>query len=232
MTDPGLLRFLELVIRELGATDARVEIGGRDPDDPRLVFRPIPSGGRVVAVFATPPSDPEASGARLSALMESFFTVADHAAASVPPPSKTPADIAQRRLVDELGRLRERAGARAAVVFDVESPVVWGMSPQESPGLESRFADTMDRVRQAHAELSVGHTSRLSMMNGVECLARPFAGIYVLALLFDVPGVSEPVAIGAMVHALPTIERLVLALPPAEPPRGGAKIMRMPPRLR
>jgi hypothetical protein len=89
----------------------------------------------------------------------------------------------------------------------------------------------MDRIRQAHAELSVGHTSRLSMMNGVECLARPFSSIYVLALLFEGP-VSEPVAIGAMVHALPVIEKLVLALPPSEPPRGGAKIVRMPARLR
>src|SRR5207248_1433711 len=47
-------------------------------------------------------------------------------------------------------------------------------------------------------------------------VARSFAGIYVLVLVFDAP-FDELRAKRAMVHALPAIERLVLALPPLDP---------------
>jgi len=47
-------------------------------------------------------------------------------------------------------------------------------------------------------------------------VARSFAGIYVLVLVFDAP-FDELRAKRAIVHALPTIERLVLALPPLDP---------------
>src|SRR3954469_11489450 len=104
MTDPGLLRFLELVVRELSAADARVELGGRDPDDPRLVFRMAPSGGRVVVVFDSPPEDRPAVERRLEALIGPLLGPNDHGLSSVSPP-RTPPDIAGRRLDDELGRL-------------------------------------------------------------------------------------------------------------------------------
>jgi hypothetical protein len=42
---------------------------------------------------------------------------------------------------------------------------------------------------------------------------------------------SEPVAVGALLHATPRIERLIVALPPLDPPPGG-KVIRLPPRLR
>jgi hypothetical protein len=229
MTDPGLLRFLDLVVRELGAEDARIELGGRAPEDPRLVFRGAPNGSRVVAVLAQPPSDRTILEARLDVLIGSFFSIAAHASGSLLP-ARTPPDVAQKRLDDELGLLRGRAGALAAVVFDVESPMVWGVA-SATPGLEERFQEALSTVRDAKTELTNGHTARLSMTSGVECLARPFAGIYILALLFDNP-MSEPMAVGALVHALPTIERLVLALPPIDPPRAGAKVVRMPARLR
>ncbi|MCE7890157.1 MAG: hypothetical protein DYH12_10760 [Sorangiineae bacterium PRO1] len=48
----ALLRLLELVRRDLGAEDARAEIGGAEPADPRLVSAPHRGGFRVVAVFA------------------------------------------------------------------------------------------------------------------------------------------------------------------------------------
>jgi hypothetical protein len=53
----------------------------------------------------------------------------------------------------------------------------------------------------------------------------------VVALVFDGP-LSEIVAVGALVHAMPVIERFVLALPPVDPGPGGGKVMRMPSRLR
>ena len=53
--------------------------------------------------------------------------------------------------------------------------------------------------------------------------------IYVLALLFSEP-VSEPIALGAVLHAAGVIERLVLALPPIDPDPAGAKVLRLPRR--
>ena len=35
------LRLLELVRKELGADDARVELGGREPNDPRKVMKAL-----------------------------------------------------------------------------------------------------------------------------------------------------------------------------------------------
>jgi hypothetical protein len=230
MTDPGLLRFLELVVRELSAADARVELGGRDPEDPRLVFRMAPSGGRVVVVFDSPPPDRDAVERRLEALIGPLLGPNEHGLASVSPP-RTPPDIAGRRLDDELGRLAERAGASGAIVFDLASPVVWGASRSSSEDREKLFDDIIVGVRDAHAELRPNHTARLRVNESLECLARPFAGLYVVALAFE-GALSEPTALGAILHAMPLIERFVLALPPVDPPPGGAKVVRMPPRLR
>ncbi len=108
---------------------------------------------------------------------------------------------------------------------------MWGASRAGSADIERLFDDVIVRVREAHAELRPGHTTRLRLGEQTECIARPFAGLYVVALLFE-GLVSEPVALGALLHAMPVIERFVLALPPVDPPPGGAKIMRMPVRLR
>ena len=52
-----------------------------------------------------------------------------------------------------------------------------------------------------------------------------FASIYVLALTFSAP-LSEPIALGAVLHAVGVIEKLVLALPPVDPD-SGAKVIRL-----
>jgi hypothetical protein len=233
MTDPGLARFLELVVRELSAADARVELGGRDPVDPRLVFRPVP-GGRVVAVFDEPPLTRAILEARLDSILGSFPGTAE-GVLSLVPPSRTPPDLAGRRLDDELGRLAERAGAVGALVFDLASPVVWGASATSDPRVDALLDDVISAVRSARSELRPGHSSRLPVKpgapDGFEVIARPFAGLYVVAAVFQ-GAVSEPQALGALLHAMPIIERLVLALPPVDPPPGGAKVVRMPARLR
>ena len=58
-------------------------------------------------------------------------------------------------------------------------------------------------------------------------LARAFANIYRLLLVFEGP-FSELHAEAAVVHALSHIERLVLALPPVEPPPAGERVRLRP----
>ena len=59
-------------------------------------------------------------------------------------------------------------------------------------------------------------------------VVRSFATIYMLVVVFDRP-FDELRAERSVTHALPTIERLVLALPPMDPdpPVAGAGVMRM-----
>jgi hypothetical protein len=230
MAEAGIQRFLDLVLRELDASDARLQIGGKDPADDRTLWYDLTNGWRVVAIFERAPEDRNALERRLATMAESFLSTIEQATGSPSAPaSRTPPDIAGRRLDDELTRLTERAGARGAVVFDLASPVVWGASRTETGDADKLLEDVIMRVRHEQKELRAGHTSRFTMERDLECIARPFAGLYVLGLVCQ-GAISEPVAVGALLHALPLIERLVLALPPVDPSPGGAKIMRMPTR--
>ncbi len=73
-----------------------------------------------------------------------------------------------------------------------------------------------------------GHVRHTSRSEDFGCVARSFAAIYVLVLVFDRP-FDELTAKRALTHALPTIERLVAALPPLDPgpPVAGAAAMRV-----
>ncbi len=233
MPDASLYRFLDLVERELGAVDAYLQLGGKEPRAGTLLFHDLDGGSRVVVVFAEPPEQPSALQTRLAALSTTFRSTLEAAAASAGT-ARTPADIARQRLDEELGALGERAGAARAFVFDLDSPVIWGASRLALEGaatnnqvLERAAAELReqhgDELRGAH-----GHTVRLTLDSGQEALARPFASIYLLVLLFESP-LSEPLALGAVLHAAGLIERLVLALPPVDPDPGG-KLIRLPSR--
>jgi hypothetical protein len=229
MAEAGIRRFLDLIVRELGASDARLEIGGKDPDETRTLWYQLSSGWRVVAIFDEVPREGTALARRLATMAETFLSTIEQATTQGASSSRTPPDIAGRQLDDELSRLTERAGARGAIVFDLASPVVWGASRGDSDDSDKVLEDAIIRIRASQKELRAGHTSRFSMEGDLECFARPFAGLYVLSLVCQ-GAISEPVAVGALLHALPLIERLVLALPPVDPSPGGAKIMRMPVR--
>ena len=59
-------------------------------------------------------------------------------------------------------------------------------------------------------------------------LVRAFANIYLLVLVFE-GAFSELYVESAVIHALPAIEQLVLALPPREPPpaAGRGRVIRL-----
>lgn len=232
MVDPALHAFLTLLQRDLGADDAYLQLGGRAVDGDARFFHALREGSHVVVVFAKAPPDPAAVHARLAALSANFLQTLDAALDRVARPHQE-VDSTSQRLHEELSALAQRAGAVRAFVFDLDSPVIWGASmldeahvAAEKPVLERSaraLRQRSDELRQAH-----GHTVRVTLEEGVEALIRPFAGLYVLTLLFRDP-LSEPVAIGAILHAIGLIERLVIALPPIDP-GPGAKVIRLQPR--
>ena len=229
MSDPALQAFLTVLQRELGADDAYLQLGGKAIDGEGRFFHALGEGTSIVVVFAEPPVDGAAVHARLAALSSTFHKTLDAAVAGVARPRQA-MDYARQRLDEELSGLAERSGAVRAFVFDFDSPVIWGASSLQeqhaaegTPLLErsiQALRERSDELRHAH-----GHTVRLTLEDGVEALARPFAGLYVLALLFRDP-LSEPIALGAILHAVGLIEKLVLALPPIDP-EPGAKVIRL-----
>src|SRR5512139_449831 len=68
----AMVRLIEVVRRELGADDARFELGGRDPEDDHLVWISLPHGFRAVAVFTEVPAGREILREKLRLLLASF----------------------------------------------------------------------------------------------------------------------------------------------------------------
>jgi hypothetical protein len=229
MSDPALHAFLAVLKQELGADDAYIQLGGKAGDGDGRFFHALGEATSVVVAFAEPPADAAEVHARLAALSATFRKTVESAVAGAARPRQA-MDFARQRLDEELSGLSERSGAVRAFVYDFDSPVIWGASAVEEqhaaagkPLLEralQALRQRNDELKQAH-----GHTVRLTLDEGVEALARPFAGLYVLALLFRDP-LSEPIALGAVLHAVGLIERLVLALPPIDP-EPGARVIRL-----
>jgi hypothetical protein len=276
------LRLLELVRKELGADDARVELGGREPVDPRIVFSVLTDGSRLVVVFAEPPADRAAKAEQLERLVESFGQTLNEG--SVPPAPLPPLDTAFRRLDAALEALRSRTGSTSAVIIDLHSPVLWGSSePQRHAddaavlvelgealrtllragldidalmaldendlgqrlrgfGIEGERAGLLERALSRRDEVTLRH-------HLLTCLAvararreahppaprwahhepqfgyfvRSFANIYLLITVFE-GAFSELHVESGVLHALPSIERLLMALPPIDPSPGGRVI--------
>lgn len=288
MGQGALLRFLELVREELGADDARAELGGRDPNDPHLVWTTLPGGWRLVGVFGAPPADRSAMQAQLDRLVEGFSQTATGASSIPPAPS---VDLAFRRLDATLEALRSRTGGIAVVLVDVDSPVLWGSSEAQrqadevesivrvgraleaafgkgieldamfaidphvlsgrlvEAGLEYEQAELLGRTMLPnqgdatsirHHLLTALAVSRVRRRIDVQpprnrwvyherqlgYFARSFANIYRLIVVFGGP-FSELHVESAVVHALPGIESLVLALPPFDPPPEAGRVVKL-----
>jgi hypothetical protein len=282
-----MLRFLELLCKELGAIDARLELGGRDPDDPRCVFVPVRDAFRLVVVFAEPPPDAGDKRVRLRELAESFSETISEVSAPVPP--SVPAKTAFQRLDAALEGLRSRVGAVSVIVVDVHSPVLWGTSDARRPGedvttlvqvgaalrtaldggleldalcampaaevpgrmrergvtdavaaaLGRALSEGDESVRRHHlltwlalarsrTEAALGESLRASHHEAqFGYVTRGFANIYLLIAVFE-GAFSELYVESAVLHALPGVEQLTLALPPLDPdPASGGRVIRL-----
>lgn len=290
MNRESLERVLLLVRHEMSADNARLEIGGDPPDSAEVLCAQTPSGFRLVVVFKEPPFDRASANLRLRQLASSFFD------SGLTPPSIRPdpeQNLNQRRLDDELYALAGRTGALGAVVFDVQSPVIWGSSegrPQDEdldtwkqiakadefarargldlavisglveaeqsaaiealPAAEKsqvelvllRLAGRSLKVRKsfllrARATREVRKWAKsqdtsvslrsLSHAENFAYFTRSLGGIYLVLLYFQ-GTFSELHVEGMALHALPVIERLVLGLPPIDPPPSKGKVVQLP----
>jgi hypothetical protein len=138
-----LLRLLDLVRRELEAEDAHVRLGGWSDDDARLVETELRPGCRLVVRLAEPPAEPEEAERRLAELAAAFTGTALRAIETTEAvwsrSSSAYAGGHGHALVQTLADLRNATGAALALVFDRQSPVIWGCSDPEL-GLRDRPA--------------------------------------------------------------------------------------------
>jgi hypothetical protein len=122
----ALLRFLELVQRELQADDVRFEVAVQPAAEP--VVHELASGFRIVVVGARALADDDERRRRLAVLADAFVETVEGAAAHVPTPHVPQAALANHALDETLGALARVAHAAVAVVVDERSPVIWGSS--------------------------------------------------------------------------------------------------------
>ncbi len=142
-----LLRLLNLAKRELDAADARAELGGKDPDDERLIWARMGPAWRVVLTYDAPPQRRAAKEERLRALLAPFSSEE-----RVSEPPSAPTERHRLELDEELDRLAERTGARAALVFDERSPVVWGTSAPRAEGWDVEMMEYAERITEGARE--------------------------------------------------------------------------------
>jgi len=145
--DQSWIRLLDLVCHKLGADDSRIEIGGRAPEDPKIVWAPIEEGRRLIAIFKAAPSDRAATEGRLLALLEGFRETL----ALPPEPGFVSGSHLSRELDDALAALGSRTGAETVWIIDVHSPVLWGSSEAHAKDLDF---DSMVRAARADQMLA------------------------------------------------------------------------------
>jgi hypothetical protein len=149
----NLERALRLVRREMGCSNARLEIGGDLPDSAEVLCAQMPDGFRLVAVFPEPPQDRAKANSRLKQLAESYFGTTPEVPSLRPDAEE---HLIYRRLEDELYALAARTGAVGAFIVDVKSPIVWACSEGRNE------AEDFDEVR------AWGELVRLARAKGID----------------------------------------------------------------
>ncbi len=246
-------RLEALLRRDLGATHVEVVAGEHDADrgEPAPLAAKLPRGRTLLVHLEEGAADREALQRRLDVLVTSFQDLLEEAAGD-DANRASPAE----RLHSELRELASAAGAADALVIDAQTEVMWGAADAEDaephmargggaevipfdrasrasvppPPPMSTADRAIERVRSlpAMSMLARGLTTLAwhDRDGDPPLIARSFAQIYVLVLVFAEP-FDELRAERAVQGRLALVEHLVLALPPLDPtPAAGAKAVR------
>jgi len=138
-----------------------------------------------------------------------------------------------------LGKPDSLDGPRSVTAPDLDGP--WEPTDPLDPlpaaaneatlALMTRALEQVRRLPQMASLHKGGHLAHTLREDDFGYVARSFAGIYVLLVVFDGP-VDEIRAERAVRDGLPRIERLVLALPPLDPEPLPAGVVALRPRRR
>ena len=215
--------------RELGVR--MFEALAIDPRAMQLVPREICERHRVIPLFGS-------GSGLLLAMADATNVEAIHEAVLATGLEVEPG-LANERLIQFVLAWNHGADTRSM------GDVVGALDPEQRASRETLAATVRDRwtrhfavrkaihVVRAMPEMTTlyrgGHLNRSVIEPDFALIARSFAAIYVLVVVFRGP-FEELRAKHAVTHALPAIESLVLALPPRDPPPtiAGAKAMRRP----
>jgi hypothetical protein len=134
--------FLEVVRKNLGASDARIMKDGEAlPASEAALACELPFGQLLVVSFEAPPVDPNTARRRLEMLVRAFSSTL---VGVLEQGGGSPNEGALSR---ELAVLVERAGALDAFVIDARSPAIWGgTSPQLAEIVEDAPPSDLDNV--------------------------------------------------------------------------------------
>ena len=167
---------------------------------------PLRAEGRSLELAMADPSDSSAvhaaalaTGLEIEPVAALELAIASFARERAPDVEVADADAARRAHADQ-----ERASWARHLASRRAVPIVRALP-------EIAMLPKGGHLHAAHAETGFGY------------VARSFAGIYVLILVFEGP-FDEIGARRATQSALPAIERLVLSLPPRDPSTQGAKV--------
>lgn len=127
---------------------------------------------------------------------------------------------------EELPERLSHAGLLAAQVWSLERALQTARATDE-PSEPLLLARAVFEVRAAHRAQPAERT--VTRRGDLRLLARAFANIYRLVAIFD-DEFSELHVESAMLQAIPTVEQLLFALPPVDPPPKAGRVMRLPAR--
>jgi len=243
-------RLETLLQRDLGATVVELVAPGEqatfEADGATTVAAEVARGHRVVILLAEWPADLDVVARRLDLLVGSFRELLESAVGAGSRPAAS--EMLHRELVDLAGA----AGAIDALVIDAQSDVVWGAAESDDaePYIVRALAEVISLAGQRLSELppqlsaserallavralpAMGNVARGASLahhereSDTPLLARSFATIYVLVLVFSEP-FDEVRAEREVQARIDVVERLVLALPPIDPtPNRDAKAVR------
>jgi len=244
-------RLIALVRRELGAEDVRVvEVDEPIPDN--ALSAALPNGRRVLVIVESD-DDRDAKTRRLEILVESFSEMFRGTGASRPPPAQSLhaelQTLAQRAgAIDAVVIDAQSPVVWGAAEDDEATPHLLPRDnvvsldahrqsgdrlsnqsqpqPPRDPPASTRAVDAVRALANVTTLHRGGHLRERHIEDGFGYLVQSFAGIYMLVLVFD-GAFDELRAERALALSLPTIERLVTALPPLDPsPVAGAAAIR------